>query len=194
MSYIIVNKKIMNFKFLSYISFACFLFLFACSQPQGNNGQEKSTPANEDDLYGRLSADLFANPAGQAQLDQNALVNYALDKQLDVERLPSGVYMQILNPGEGPHPDMSTKLSAHYRGTLLDGKEFDSSFSRNEPLGFTLAQMIPGWQQSMPKLGQGGKAILLIPSHLAYGARGYPGLIPANAPLRFDVELLKVGE
>ncbi|VDO60039.1 hypothetical protein V3C99_009160 [Haemonchus contortus] len=85
-------------------------------------------------------------------------------------------------------------LHMHYTGTLLDGTEFDSSRTRNQEFTFTLGmgQVIKGWDQGLLNMCVGERRILTIPSHMAYGERGSPPKIPANAPLKFDVELMKI--
>lgn len=89
------------------------------------------------------------------------------------------------------------KVSVHYRGTLVDGgKEFDNSYSRGNPITFTLGagQVIPGWDQGIKDMRVGQKRELLIPPHLAYGAAGAGGVIPPNAALKFEVELVKIAD
>jgi len=134
---------------------------------------------------------LIANPTTQAQKDQNLIVNYAIDKGLGVQRTASGMYYQIVEEGEGEHPTQGGKVTVHYEGQMLDGKVFDSSYRNGAPLTFSLGQVIRGWQEAIPMLRPGGKAMFLIPSELAYGPVGYPGMIPPNSVLRFDVELIK---
>jgi FKBP-type peptidyl-prolyl cis-trans isomerase FkpA len=81
----------------------------------------------------------------------------------------------------------------HYRGTLLDGTEFDSSYKRKEPASFPLSRVIPCWTEGLQRMKVGGTARLTCPPEIAYGTRGAGGMIPPNATLRFEVELLKVG-
>ena len=166
------------------------LSIISCSQQASSTKDATAQKLSEEEVINQLAADLIANPQTQQQIDQNSIVNYAIDNGLAVKRTPTGIYYQIIEAGEGGHPTVSSKLVADYKGSLLDGKVFDSSYSRGEPLQFQLKQMIPGWQEVIPMLQPGGKAILLVPSHLAYGQRGYPGLIPPNSALRFDVELI----
>lgn len=96
--------------------------------------------------------------------------------------------------GDGQEASVDQKVSVHYTGWLMDGTKFDSSLDRNKPFEFTLGagQVIPGWDQGVQGMRIGGKRELVIPSDLAYGARGAGGVIPPNATLRFEVELLDV--
>lgn len=106
-----------------------------------------------------------------------------------VETLPSGVQIEHLKVGEGASPSATSYVTVHYRGTLLDGKEFDSSYKRNEPITFGLHQVIPCWTQGVQKMKPGGKARLTCPPATAYGSRG-TGPIPPNSTLNFEIELL----
>lgn len=108
------------------------------------------------------------------------------------ETLPSGVVVMHLKQGSGPSPSASDTVKVHYRGTLTNGKEFDSSYKRNKPASFPLNRVIPCWTEGMQKMQRGGKARLVCPAHAAYGARGIPGTIPPNSVLMFEVELLAI--
>lgn len=108
------------------------------------------------------------------------------------ETLPSGVIVTHLKQGSGPSPSASNTVKVHYRGTLANGTEFDSSYKRNEPLSFPLQGVIPCWTQGVQKLKVGGKARLTCPADSGYGARGIPGVIPPNSVLTFEVELLGI--
>ncbi|MEL6863788.1 MAG: FKBP-type peptidyl-prolyl cis-trans isomerase [Bacteroidota bacterium] len=183
------------YHFTSTILLLSGLFLgLACSNNSASTDQsgDAASKVSEDDLIGRLSSSLVANPTSQADIDRNLIINYAIDKELDVQSLSSGMYYQIIRPGEGTAPTINSKVRANYQGQLLDGSEFDSSYKRGKPLDFNLRQVVPGWQQGIPLIKPGGKIILLVPSAMAYGAQGYPPVIPPNAVLRFDVELLEV--
>jgi FKBP-type peptidyl-prolyl cis-trans isomerase len=106
----------------------------------------------------------------------------------------SGLQYQDLVVGSGAEAVAGKSVSVHYTGTLQDGSKFDSSVDRNQPYTFTLGagEVIPGWDEGVAGMKVGGKRKLVIPPNLAYGAQGYPPVIPANATLTFDVELLEV--
>ncbi len=108
-----------------------------------------------------------------------------------VKTTDSGLQYEVLTEGSGPKPKASDTVEVHYRGTLLDGKEFDSSYSRNQPAQFPVKGVIPGWTEALQLMKTGSKYKLTIPANLAYGERGNPS-IPGNSVLVFEVELLKI--
>ena len=110
----------------------------------------------------------------------------------DGEVLPSGVKITHVNAGSGASPKASDTVKVHYRGTLADGKEFDSSYKRNAPASFPLGRVIPCWTQGLQKMKVGGKAQLVCPPATAYGEKGAAGAVPPNATLTFEVELLAI--
>ena len=105
---------------------------------------------------------------------------------------PSGLKYKVLRKGTGEKPKAGNTVTVHYRGWLDDGKEFDSSYKRGQPLSFPLNRVIPGWTEGMQLVGKGGMIELEIPSELGYGAQGSGGAIPPNARLHFLVELIDV--
>ena len=109
-----------------------------------------------------------------------------------VETLPSGVTVQKLNKTSGAQPKASDQVKVHYRGTLENGTEFDSSYKRGEPAKFPLSRVIPCWTQGVQKLRVGEKAKLVCPPKTAYGEAGIRGTIPPNATLNFEVELIAI--
>lgn len=111
-----------------------------------------------------------------------------------MQKTDSGLYYKITKTTDGKSPKAGDLVSVHYAGKLVDGTEFDSSFKRGEPIEFNVGvgQVIKGWDEGIMLLKEGETATLLIPSDLAYGARGAGGVIPPNAWLVFDVELVKV--
>ncbi len=109
----------------------------------------------------------------------------------EYQSLATGLYFQILEPGSDKKPRKTDRVICHYRGTFLDGTEFDSSYKRNEPSEFVLSSVILGWTQGVPLIGVGGKIKLFVPARLAYGDAGTPGVPPASA-LIFEVELVEI--
>lgn len=106
---------------------------------------------------------------------------------------PSGLSIRHLKSGAGESPLPSDKVRVHYRGTFPDGREFDSSYARGKPAEFPLSRVIRCWTEGVQTMKVGGKAQLVCPPELAYGARGTPGgPIPPNATLHFEVELLEI--
>jgi FKBP-type peptidyl-prolyl cis-trans isomerase FklB len=106
--------------------------------------------------------------------------------------LESGLQYKVITEGSGKTPKATDKVSVHYKGTLLNGKEFDSSYKRNQPAEFPVNGVIKGWTEALQLMKEGSKWMLYIPSDLAYGARGAGGDIGPNATLIFEVELLEV--
>lgn len=168
-----------------------FLGFIACSD-NSTQTPAKVRTASEDELVGRLSGLMAMNSTEQYDIDRNLLVNYAIDSLLDVQMTPNGMFYIIDNPEEGKLAEYNSQVSIHYTGRLLNGKVFDSSHNRGEPLYINLGQVIEGWRQGVQMLKPGGKATFLIPSDLAYGTHGFSGLIPPNSCLRFEVELIAV--
>ena len=123
---------------------------------------------------------------GEAFLAENA-------KKEGVITLPSGLQYKVITPGTGKTPQATDKVTTHYRGTLIDGTEFDSSYKRDKPTTFGVDRVIAGWTEALQLMKEGAKWQLFIPSDLAYGRRGAPGgQIGPNATLIFEIELLSV--
>ncbi len=125
--------------------------------------------------------------AGQAFLEANK-------KKEGVTATASGLQYKILAEGKGKQPKSTDTVVAHYRGTLINGTEFDSSYQRNEPATFPVQGVIKGWQEVLPLMKEGAKWQVYIPSDLGYGPRGAGGAIGPNEVLIFDIELLSVKE
>ena len=107
---------------------------------------------------------------------------------------PSGLVYRSLTEGKGASPAAADRVKVHYKGTLPDGTEFDSSYARNAPAEFPLNRVIPCWTEGVQKMKVGGKAKLTCPPGIAYGSRGAGGVIPPNATLHFEVELLGISK
>jgi peptidyl-prolyl cis-trans isomerase A (cyclophilin A) len=108
------------------------------------------------------------------------------------EKTASGLFYKIETPGAGASPSQGQNVSVHYKGSLLDGTVFDSSYKRNQPIDFALGvgQVIKGWDEGIALLSKGAKATFIIPADLGYGSAGAGGLIPPDATLQFEVELV----
>jgi FKBP-type peptidyl-prolyl cis-trans isomerase FkpA len=126
----------------------------------------------------------------QKELDKPYLENAAKEK--GAQKTASGLIYQPIKVGTGVQPKASDIVKVHYTGTLTDGKEFDSSVKRGQPVEFPLGQVIPCWTEGVGKMKVGGKAKLVCPSDIAYGDQGRPPIIPGGATLVFEVELLGV--
>ena len=109
-----------------------------------------------------------------------------------VKELPGGIQYEVIKEGTGASPLVTESVKAHYKGTLLDGKELDNSFNRGQPFTAPLRPLIKGWQVALPMMKEGSHWRLWIPSDLAYGDRGAGADIPGGATLVFEVELLEV--
>ncbi|HEX9006119.1 MAG TPA: FKBP-type peptidyl-prolyl cis-trans isomerase [Bacteroidota bacterium] len=109
-----------------------------------------------------------------------------------VVTLPDGLQYKVIKDGSGPSPKANQTVTVNYRGTLIDGKEFDSSYKHGEPATFPCSNVIRGWTEALLKMKVGSKWMLWIPPDLAYGERGAGGVIPPNATLAFEIELLAV--
>ena len=109
-----------------------------------------------------------------------------------VKTLPSGLQYKVIKDGEGATPKLTDTVVTHYRGTLIDGTEFDSSYKRKEPATFPVSGVIKGWTEALQLMKEGAKWTLYVPPALAYGQRGYPPVIGPNETLIFEIELLKV--
>lgn len=122
---------------------------------------------------------------GKAFMAENA-------KKDGVVTTDSGLQYQVVTEGTGKQPTAEDTVKVHYRGTLINGAEFDSSYARNEPVSFPLNGVIAGWTEGLQLMKEGGKAKLVIPADLAYGPGGMGNTIGPNSTLVFDVELLEV--
>ena len=162
----------------------------------------------EDQLSGGDSqiSEADANAALQALVasrqsvrDAQAQENVTVGKEFLAENgaregvitLPSGLQYEILTDAEGPKPRATDRVTTHYRGTLIDGTVFDSSYDRGQPATFPLNGVIAGWTEALQLMSEGAKWRLFIPPELAYGERAQ-GPIPANSTLIFDVELIEI--
>ncbi|MBR0459941.1 MAG: FKBP-type peptidyl-prolyl cis-trans isomerase [Victivallales bacterium] len=133
----------------------------------------------------KQAGDAKAKAEGEAYLAENA-------KKPGVTVTASGLQIQVLTEGTGRSPKATDTVRVHYEGTLINGKVFDSSYARKQPIDFPLNQVIPGWTEGLQHAKIGGKLRLVIPSDLAYGKQGAGADIPPDSTLIFTVELLNI--
>lgn len=135
--------------------------------------------------FGTQSAVDAVRPADLAYLKQNKAKS-------GVITTASGLQYEVLTEGKGAHPGPTDTVAVHYEGKLLDGTIFDSSYQRGQPAVFPLDAVIPGWTEGVQLMTPGSKYRFVIPPAIGYGAKGAGGVIPPNAVLLFDIELLAV--
>ena len=135
-----------------------------------------------------LTATLLTLPTARAQ----DVVAAAAAKEPGAVVTASGLVYRSLKDGTGASPTARDTVKVHYRGTFPDGREFDSSYKRNEAIEFPLSAVIRCWTEGVQRMKVGGKAKLTCPAAIAYGSRGAGGVIPPNATLLFEVELLAI--
>ena len=151
---------------------------------------EDATAFNAIEAFRRFEGEREKRIAGEKAKQEAALEKVAAG----FNKTDSGLRYQIIQKGTGAKAEKGKTVSVHYKGQLMDGTVFDSSYKRNQPIDFPLGigQVIAGWDEGISLLNVGDKARLVIPSHLGYGSHGAGGVIPPNANLIFDVELMAV--
>lgn len=171
---------------LPFLIAAALLTIVGCKKPQPPGQQPKvETPQSA----------LVAQPRAQenrALLDAAAHQPGAQRFHVSSARGAGDLVVQVEQPGDGPSPKPTDTVKVHYRGTLADGTEFDSSYKRGEPVSFPLDRVVPCWTEALQHMKVGEKAKITCSPETAYGAEGAPPAIPANAVLTFEVELLGV--
>jgi FKBP-type peptidyl-prolyl cis-trans isomerase FkpA len=142
----------------------------------------------------KMQAEAQAAQAAAAEANEKASAAFLAENgaREGVVTTESGLQYEVIEAGEGPKPTAADTVEVHYRGTLVDGTEFDSSYSRGQPVKFGVGQVIPGWTEALQLMPVGSKWKLYIPADLAYGAGGAGGVIGPNAALVFEVELLDI--
>lgn len=145
-------------------------------------------------LMQQVQAQAQARAQAQAEANRQAGADFLAEnaEREGVEVTDSGLQYEVIEAGDGERPSAEDTVTVHYRGTLLDGTEFDSSYSRGEPATFPLNGVIPGWTEGLQLMPVGSTYKFYIPSELAYGERGAGQAIGPNSTLVFDVELLEI--
>lgn len=182
----------MNLKYL-ILSVVLVLGMFSCKVSKSEHVETANDTTSKPvkDL-GDLYQYYHAYPSTQDHFDENLIIEYAANNDLKPVRTESGLYYVIQKEGEGELINADNTIEAHYKGTFLDGKEFDSSYKRGEPIVFKIGQMIAGWNEGMLYMKPNSKAIFLVPSRLAYRERGFGNMVPPNTVLKFELETLRV--
>lgn len=139
-------------------------------------------------------APLLAALVALSAMAQTDVALTAAAKEPGAVTTPTGLVYRSLKDGTGASPTAADTVKVNYRGTFPDGREFDSSYKRNEPAQFPLGGVIPCWTEGVQRMKVGGKARLTCPAAIAYGSRGAGGSIPPNATLHFEVELLEIAK
>jgi len=150
------------------------------------------------DIFQAFQKEVMAKQAEKAKVagEKNQIEGEAFladnKSKPGVQTLPSGLQYKILKEGTGPKPKATDSVTTHYKGTLIDGTEFDSSYSRGEPAQFRVNGVIKGWTEALQLMGVGSKWQLFVPSEIAYGKSGSGAAIGPNAMLIFEVELISI--
>lgn len=171
--------------------------MFAC---HASNKTEMMLPefviptTQEDDLIDRLSGYYISHPNNLQEVQNNDLINLAIDNGWDVHRSPSGILYHISEPGDQIKAKWGDKVSVHYRGFSIEKKLFDSSLNRGETFDFYVGNVIPGWNEVLTMLGVNGHGIFVIPAYLAYGEKGFQKKVKPNQHLIFQIKLLNLEE
>jgi FKBP-type peptidyl-prolyl cis-trans isomerase len=153
---------------------ACSLLILAVSSCSGDAKDESKDAAKASDAAASATA-------GEQKAGAGNVVTTA-----------SGLKYEVVTEGTGKQPTLNDRVTVHYRGTLTNGKEFDSSYGRGQPATFPVSGVIKGWTEALQLMKEGAKYKLTIPPDLAYGSRGAGGVIGPNETLLFEVELIKV--
>lgn len=165
------------------------LFIIVLSFMTNCKGKNADTQNNGEANVEELYKGYYKNPKTLDEQQQNIIIDYAVDNNLNLERLESGLYMMTVREGFGPTLRWGEKIKVEYRGTYLDGTEFDSSYSRGVPYTTAVGATIAGWNEALIRMKSGSKAKIVVPSRLGYGNKEFAG-IPPNSILVFDINVL----
>ena len=184
-------------KYLSFLTCAIGLVLSvqSCNSEKSKSSSEEPAAAvktsNLDENYvTELYSHYVNSPVQQAHIDENIIIDHILEGEEEYVRTPSGLYYYVLKQGNGNNYVHGQDCSTDYKGYFLDQRVFDSSYSRGEPIHFKIGQMNPAWNEALKLVNPGTHFKLIAPSRLAYGARGFPGYVPPNTVIAFEVVTL----
>jgi len=172
--------------------------MIGCSNPSPAPAAAPKDDASRSVIEERLITEL-APTTDRAGQQRNAIINRAIDQHYDIYAAPEGYFYEILSPGEYGNLAEGDLVSAHYRGSFLDGTVFDDSRQRSKPLRFRLGDLIPAWNLGLQRIKPGGAIRLIAPSELAYGADGLISprgdtLVPAHTVLEFVIDEIDLFE
>lgn len=170
------------------------LFITSCkktnqAKPLESISEEKTLPVDANELTTRLFQNYISNPVALGHFEENKIIDYAIEHNLDLNRSESGLYYLVIRKGTGEKLSRNERIKVDYKGAYLDGTVFDSSYDRGVPIEFNIGEMIAGWNESLRYLGHGDDAVFIIPSRLGYGKDGYPGFVAPDKILRFDIKV-----
>ena len=175
----------------SYLLSTVLLIFVSCKETNTTAAEVQSKQvvnSNLSDNYVSSLYEYYVNaPSLQAHIDENLIIDYIVAGDLEYIRTQSGLYYSLLEKGEGANYQYGQDCSTDYSGYFLDGRVFDSSYSRNRRLDFKVGQMNKGWNEVLQLVNPGTKLKVILPSRLAYGERGFTGYVPPNSVIAFDI-------
>ncbi len=167
------------------VFFLVVMLIAGCKESKNNKPGYDTGDANVEELY----KGYYQNPSNLDEEQQNMIIDYAIENNLNLLRLESGLYIMLIQEGIGPKLRWGEKVRVEYIGTYLDGREFDSTYRRGKSFVTSVGAAIPGWNEALRKLQSGAKAKIILPSRLGYGDKEYAG-IPPNSILVFDLHVV----
>jgi FKBP-type peptidyl-prolyl cis-trans isomerase len=162
----------------------------SCKDKKEITKDSDSVPTKNIDIGG-LYQYYHSNPVTLEQKEENSIIDFAADNNMEAVRTRSGIYIVNHTEGAGDSIKWGDPIKVHYRGYFMNDQEFDSSIKRGKPISFRVGSMVPGWNEAIPFLMEGSKATFIIPSHMGYGKRGFPGFVGPDEILIFDIEILE---